>query len=146
MVPVVWLCPRVLRVVGSIRGPCVNAACPLHHLSFTGFQAFLGPPLPLHMYFPFHSNLLYHSFILYLASSDESFYPLTEFTHSHSLTSPCTFAFSGLCKPTRPSSHLHFSFSALQFPPPLPICASISPLPLCLSISIHLPLFSPSSL
>lgn len=68
-------------------------------------------PLPLY--------LLYHSFILYLASSDESFYPLIEFTHSHSLTSPCTFAFSGLCKPSRPYSHPHFSFSALQFPPPL---------------------------
>lgn len=141
------------RVVGSIRGYCVNTVCPLHHFlpRFTGFQPFFLPPLPLHLCFSFSLTICWTTatFNLYLPSTDENYYPLTLSIPSRSLTSPCTFPFSGLCKPS-PLFSSSFSFSALQSPPLLPIfalvcvcvCVFLCCFCICLSVSnffSHLP-------
>lgn len=141
---VVPLCPQ--RAVGSIRGTCVNTVSPSSlPPRFTGLQ-------PFFLYLPYHSTTTSPSCSLstvpfFLSErqplsslhwwellSSYTIHPLP----SRSLTSPCTFAFSGLYKPSHLYSHPYF-FSALQFPPLVLIFASvciISLFLLCLSISI----------
>ncbi len=127
VVRMIWLCPCVLReqwapleALGwTLCVPFITSP-KIHRVSTFSLPSLTFQPLLLLLAY----YLLYrsHSFNLYLPSTDESYYPLTPSIPSRSLTSPCTFAFSGLYKPCRLYSHLHFLFLLCNFLLHLCIC------------------------
>lgn len=130
---------RPLRAVGSIRDSCVNTVSPSSlSLRLTGFRPFLLPPVPLNHYFSFLPPFPSERQPL---SSLHWWELLSSYTihslPSCSLTSPCTFAFSGLYKPSHLCSHFYFFFLVCNF---LLWCLSLH---LCADLCVPAPVIYP---